>query len=84
MARVRGARGGALARIGAPPKRGPSLAAEAVSRYPPLGASEGRIAVNERADNVSYPEDVGAKDFKMGATGLLLCAGLAILFAIIF
>ena len=28
--------------------------------------------MNERADNVSYPEDVGAKDFKMGATGLLV------------
>ena len=40
--------------------------------------------MNERTDNVSYPEDVGAKDFKMGATGLLLCAVLAILFAIIF
>ena len=40
--------------------------------------------MHERADDVSYAEDVGGKDFKMGATGLLLCAGLAILFAIIF
>jgi hypothetical protein len=40
--------------------------------------------VDERAVKVSYAEDVGAKDVKMGATGLLLCAGLAILFAIIF
>jgi hypothetical protein len=32
--------------------------------------------------NVKYSEDIGLKDFKMGATGLLLCAGLAILFAI--
>jgi hypothetical protein len=47
-------------------------------------ASEGRIAVEQRDDSVSYPEDIGAKDFKMGATGLLACAGLAILFAIIF
>jgi hypothetical protein len=29
-----------------------------------------------------YPEDIGLKDFKMGATGLLLCAGIAILFLI--
>jgi hypothetical protein len=35
-------------------------------------------------DPVSYPDDVGLKDFKMGTTGLLLCAGLAILFLIIF
>jgi hypothetical protein len=32
--------------------------------------------------NVKYPEDIGLKDFKMGATGLLLCAGIAILFLI--
>lgn len=31
-----------------------------------------------------YAEDVGLKDFKIGTTGLLLCAGLAILFMIIF
>jgi hypothetical protein len=40
--------------------------------------------VHERDDSPRYSEDVGAKDFKMGATGLLFCAGLAILFAIIF
>ena len=34
--------------------------------------------------DVRYSEDVGLKDFKQGATGLLLCAGLAILFMIIF
>ena len=66
VARVRGARGGALS-----------------SRCPSRRATEGRIAVDERADSSRYAEDVGAKDFKMGATGLLLCAGLAILFAII-
>jgi hypothetical protein len=32
--------------------------------------------------NVRYPEDIGLKDFKMGTTGLLLCAGIAILFLI--
>jgi hypothetical protein len=40
--------------------------------------------VDERDVSPTYSDDVGAKDFKMGATGLLLCAGLAILFAIIF
>jgi len=34
--------------------------------------------------NARYSEDVGLKDFKIGATGLLVCAGLAILFLIIF
>lgn len=34
--------------------------------------------------NLRISEDVGLKDFKIGATGLLLCAGLAILFLIIF
>jgi hypothetical protein len=34
--------------------------------------------------NVGYSDDVGLKDFKQGATGLLICAGLAILFMIIF
>ena len=29
-------------------------------------------------------DDVGLKDFKFGAAGILLAAGLAILFAIIF
>jgi hypothetical protein len=49
-----------------------------------LRATEGRIAVDERDDTLRYAEDVGAKDFKVGATGLLFCAGLAILFAIVF
>jgi hypothetical protein len=35
-------------------------------------------------EDLGYPDDIGLKDFKMGATGLLLCGGLAILFAIIF
>jgi hypothetical protein len=47
-------------------------------------ASEGSEAVEERDNSVTTSVDVGAKDFKMGATGLLFCAGLAILFAIIF
>jgi hypothetical protein len=47
-----------------------------------LEASEGRIALDERDDTLRSSEDIGAKDFKMGATGLLLCAGIAILFAI--
>jgi hypothetical protein len=29
-----------------------------------------------------YPDDVGLKDFKFGATGLLICAAIAILFLI--
>ena len=32
--------------------------------------------------DVRYPEDIGLKDFKIGVTGLLLCAGVAILFLI--
>ena len=44
--------------------------------------AEEEIAMDD--PNVRYPEDVGLKDFKIGATGLLLCAGLAILFMIIF
>jgi hypothetical protein len=47
-------------------------------------ASEGSGTVDQRDNSVRTSEDVGAKDFKMGATGLLFCAGLAILFAIIF
>lgn len=31
---------------------------------------------------VTRSDDVGLKDFKIGVTGLLLCAGAAILFAI--
>jgi hypothetical protein len=40
--------------------------------------------LNDSGDSRGYPADIGLKDFKMGATGLLACAGLAILFAIIF
>ena len=40
--------------------------------------------VNRPADQQGYPEDVGLKDFRFGAIGLGTCAGLAILFAIIF
>ena len=40
--------------------------------------------MNYRADDTGYSEDVGLKDFKSGVIGLGPCAGLAILFAIIF
>jgi hypothetical protein len=38
--------------------------------------------MDDRAADLRSSGDVGAKDFRMGATGLLLCAGIAILFAI--
>jgi hypothetical protein len=40
--------------------------------------------VNHRDDDLNSIADIGLRDFKFGATGLLLLAGLAILFAIIF
>jgi hypothetical protein len=40
--------------------------------------------MNRPADEPRYPENVGLKDFKFGVVGLGSCAGLAILFAIIF
>lgn len=40
--------------------------------------------MNRLIDEARYPENVGLKDLKFGAVGLGLCAGLAILFAIIF
>jgi hypothetical protein len=36
------------------------------------------------ADEARYPENVGLRDFKLGVIGLGTCAGLAILFAIVF
>jgi hypothetical protein len=47
-------------------------------------ATKGGIPMNYRADEPRYREDVGLKDFKFGVIGLGTCAGLAILFAIIF
>jgi hypothetical protein len=41
-------------------------------------------AMNRPADEARYLENVGLKDFKFGAIGLGTCAGLAILFAILF
>jgi hypothetical protein len=35
-------------------------------------------------DDLRSSDDVGLRDFRFGVTGLLLAAGLAILFAIIF
>ena len=40
--------------------------------------------LNLPAAEQGYPEDVGLKDFRFGVIGLGTCAGLAILFAIIF
>jgi hypothetical protein len=40
--------------------------------------------MNYRAKEPEYREDVGLKDFRFGVIGLGTCAGLAILFAIIF
>jgi len=40
--------------------------------------------VNRPADEQGYPEDVGLRDFRFGVIGLGACAGLAILFAIVF
>jgi hypothetical protein len=36
------------------------------------------------ADDLRSADDAGLRDFKLGTTGLLTAAGLAILFAIIF
>ena len=47
-------------------------------------SDERRQPVNRPADEAGYPEDVGLRDFRFGAIGLGICAGLAILFAIIF
>jgi hypothetical protein len=40
--------------------------------------------MNYRREEPDYGEDVGLKDFKFGVIGMGTCAGLAILFAIIF
>jgi hypothetical protein len=40
--------------------------------------------MNYRGEDADYREDVGLKDFTFGVIGLGTCAGLAILFAIIF
>jgi hypothetical protein len=40
--------------------------------------------VNYRADDPESRENVGLKDLRFGVIGLGTCAGLAILFAIIF
>ncbi len=40
--------------------------------------------MDDRAEEPEYREDVGLKDFRFGVIGLGTCAGLAILFAIIF
>jgi len=40
--------------------------------------------VSDRDDDLKSTDDIGLRDFKFGATGLLFLAGLAILFAIIF
>ena len=40
--------------------------------------------MNYRDDDLNSTDDVGLRDFKFGATGLPVLAGLAILFAIIF
>ena len=40
--------------------------------------------MNRPADEARYPENVGLKDLKFGAIGLGTCAGLVILFAILF
>jgi hypothetical protein len=47
-------------------------------------ADEERYPEHVGLKDFSYPEDVGLKDFRFGAIGLGTCAGLAILFAIIF
>ena len=39
--------------------------------------------MDNRDDSVRHTNDVGLKDFKFGVTGILIAAGLAILFAII-
>ena len=39
--------------------------------------------MNRPADEARYPENVGLRDFKLGAIGLGTCAALAILFAIL-
>jgi hypothetical protein len=49
-----------------------------------MTSHERRQPVNRPADEARYPEDVGLKDFKFGVIGLGTCAGLAILFAIVF
>jgi hypothetical protein len=57
-----------------------------------MTSDEGRQLMNRPADEASYragdqapaAEDVGLKDFKFGVIGLGTCAGLAILFSIIF
>lgn len=49
-----------------------------------MRSDERRPVVNRPADEQGYPEDVGLKDFTFGVIGLGICAGLAILFAIIF
>jgi hypothetical protein len=47
-------------------------------------ADEERYPEHVGLKDFSHPEDVGLKDFRFGAIGLGTCAGLAILFAIIF
>src|SRR5215218_5536068 len=46
---------------------------------PPAPGAKGEIAVNYRDDDLNSTDDVGLRDFKFGATGLLVLAGLAIL-----
>jgi hypothetical protein len=40
--------------------------------------------MNYRDDDLNSAGDIGLRDFKFGVTGVLVIAGLAILFAIIF
>jgi hypothetical protein len=40
--------------------------------------------MNDKDTQLQYSDDVGLRDFKFGASGLLFLAVLAILFAIIF
>jgi hypothetical protein len=40
--------------------------------------------MNDRDDDRTSDGDIGLRDFRFGVTGLLVLAGLAILFAIIF
>lgn len=49
-----------------------------------MTSEEGRQPMNRPADEQGHPEDVGLKDVRFGAIGLAICAGLAVLFAIIF
>lgn len=49
-----------------------------------MTSDEWRQPVNRPAHDERYAEDVGLKDVRFGVIGLGSCAGLAILFAIIF